>query len=362
MNIKSPTSRKTREKWGTPEFPFSDILPHLDWRCGPPVHADWLGSPRLVSGLSGHTAYLDQAYTPYGEIYSTFGTSQAYFNNFAGTTSNFYNGAVYDTPNRELSFIGRWLSPDPAGAGWNQYAYSTNPNSFVDPSGLYSCIVGSTGSQGCGSDNSYDESLNDIPVGYGDPLDYMTWLNRNGCNCITERQDDTYFLGKYEDPGWNIRPYTGTYEPPGWNGGQQAQDTTQTETQNPNQPVLLAQNRTPAKGDPDTTDTLPAQGGSTDRTYGPDGRAVKDVDSGHAHDPEPHAHDWDWSKNPPRQPRRPLTPDEAAGKKQESTMMDKMKSITPAPIVKMGAAGVIIYIIIDEGSRLYPPRNLVPVP
>jgi len=25
-------------------------------------------------------------------------------------------------------------------------------------------------------------------------------------------------------------------------------------------------------------------------------------------------------------------------------------------------AGVVIYIIIDEGSRLYPPRNLVPVP
>ena len=32
--------------------------------------------------------------------------------------------------------VGRWLSPDPAGAGWNLYAYSTNPNSSVDPSGL----------------------------------------------------------------------------------------------------------------------------------------------------------------------------------------------------------------------------------
>jgi RHS repeat-associated protein len=44
------------------------------------------------------------------------------------------------------------------------------------------------------------------------------------------------------------------------------------------------------------------------------------------------------------------------------SMMDRMRSITPGPILKMGAAGVVIYIIIDEGSRLYPPRNLVPVP
>jgi RHS repeat-associated protein len=44
------------------------------------------------------------------------------------------------------------------------------------------------------------------------------------------------------------------------------------------------------------------------------------------------------------------------------TMMDRMRSITPGPILKWGTAGVVIYIIIDEGSRLYPPRNLVPVP
>jgi RHS repeat-associated protein len=44
------------------------------------------------------------------------------------------------------------------------------------------------------------------------------------------------------------------------------------------------------------------------------------------------------------------------------SMMDRMRSVTPGPILKLGTAGVIIYIIIDEGSRLYPPRNLVPVP
>jgi uncharacterized protein RhaS with RHS repeats len=30
----------------------------------------------------------------------------------------------------------RWLSPDPAGDGWNAYAYPTDPNSEIDPSGL----------------------------------------------------------------------------------------------------------------------------------------------------------------------------------------------------------------------------------
>jgi len=55
---------------------------------------------------------------------------------FTGDTQDILTG-IFDTPNRELNASqGRWLSPDPAGAGWNQYAYPTNPNSFVDPSGL----------------------------------------------------------------------------------------------------------------------------------------------------------------------------------------------------------------------------------
>jgi RHS repeat-associated protein len=46
----------------------------------------------------------------------------------------------------------------------------------------------------------------------------------------------------------------------------------------------------------------------------------------------------------------------------ERSMMDRMRSITPSPILKLGPVGIIIYILIDEGSRLYPPRNLAPVP
>ena len=48
------------------------------------------------------------------------------------------------------------------------------------------------------------------------------------------------------------------------------------------------------------------------RFYGPDGRALKNIDYGHDHTGvgEPHAHDRDWTKVPPRQPPRALKPGE----------------------------------------------------
>jgi len=100
------------------------------------LHKDWLGNARVASTVKTHGIQLDQAYTPYGEKYDTFGSPSTYFDLFAGTTSNFDDGVMWDTPNRELSIVGRWLSPDPAHSGWNQYAYPTNPNSEVDSTGL----------------------------------------------------------------------------------------------------------------------------------------------------------------------------------------------------------------------------------
>jgi len=57
--------------------------------------------------------------------------------NFTGDTPDLGVANMFHTDNRELNTSeGRWISPDPAGAGWNQYAYATNPNSSIDPSGL----------------------------------------------------------------------------------------------------------------------------------------------------------------------------------------------------------------------------------
>jgi RHS repeat-associated protein len=101
------------------------------------LHQDWLGNGRIASAVSGHTVTADRAYAPYGELYNTFGSTNTNNNMFAGNTGDFDPGILFDTPNRELAqYQGRWLSPDPAAAGWNLYAYSTNPNSQVDTSGL----------------------------------------------------------------------------------------------------------------------------------------------------------------------------------------------------------------------------------
>jgi RHS repeat-associated protein len=93
------------------------------------THPDWLGNARL--GTSSNT--FDTAYAPYGQRYDSFGPV---IPDYTGDLQDIFAG-LYDTPNRELmSNAGRWLSPDPAHASWNAYAYPTDPNTQTDPSGL----------------------------------------------------------------------------------------------------------------------------------------------------------------------------------------------------------------------------------
>ena len=99
-------------------------------------HRDWLGSIRVASSLNNRGITFDRAFAPFGELYDTVtgGTSSP---DFAGNTQDTIFGE-YDTPNREQHpNQGRWISPDPAHAGWNLYAYVTNnPLSLDDPTGL----------------------------------------------------------------------------------------------------------------------------------------------------------------------------------------------------------------------------------
>jgi RHS repeat-associated protein len=103
------------------------------------LHKDWLGNARIASLISGQTVGAGQAYAPYGEVYNFIAGAGGDWM-FTGDTTQLVSEYLFDTPNREFasSNQGRWLSPDPAGQGWNQYAYSTNPNSAIDPSGLAS--------------------------------------------------------------------------------------------------------------------------------------------------------------------------------------------------------------------------------
>jgi len=89
------------------------------------MHSDWLKTIRDASTIpaSGSgTIFYDRSFAPYSQMYGNNGT--------AGTGSQFFTGdthlssGLFDTPNRELAQNqGRWLTPDPAHAGWNQYAY-----------------------------------------------------------------------------------------------------------------------------------------------------------------------------------------------------------------------------------------------
>jgi RHS repeat-associated protein len=110
-------------------------------------HKDWLGSVRFASGIGNRSSFYDRAFAPYGEMYNNFGNTSGL--NFTGDTQDTISG-TFDTPERELNpNQGRWISPDPAGAGWNQYAYTTNPNTMIDPSGLNNCR--DPKGPGCGS-------------------------------------------------------------------------------------------------------------------------------------------------------------------------------------------------------------------
>ena len=101
------------------------------------LHKDWLGNARIASLLLGQTVGADMAYAPYGEVYNFIAGAGSDWM-FTGDLTQLDSEYLFDTPNREFAGAnqGRWLSPDPAGAGWNLYAYATNPNSNVDPTGL----------------------------------------------------------------------------------------------------------------------------------------------------------------------------------------------------------------------------------
>jgi len=89
------------------------------------------------------------------------------------------------------------------------------------------------------------------------------------------------------------------------------------------------QQRTPANGAPNSWQRFPdGRGGWTDRHYGPDGRADKDVDHGHDHGAgDPHVHEWDWGKpgnergeaRPPKAGEVEEAPAAADNAKQNST-------------------------------------------
>ncbi len=291
------------------------------------IHTDWLGTERARTSLSGSVVETCTSLA-YGDSLTCTGTDVSPLH-FTGKMRDNETGLDEFPARYYSSGLGRWYSPDWASAQvpvpyadlyspqtLNLYDYvGSDPTNHADADGHF--LLWSEGS-------------------------YMSELSgqdeRNRESAAAGQADDSRAQNK---PDPTAPPAPPTPDPAG----------VRTDPALDPNSAKTSSGRTPASGPPDTTVNLPGDkpGTGTDRTYGPDGRAVKDVDTGHDHGAgDPHAHDWDWSKARPRQPGRPLTPEEQAALKKTAVW---------------GTVGVVTYWVVSEGSRiLFPPRNLVPIP
>ena len=109
------------------------------------VHADHLGSTRLVTNMSEGTAE-NMDYLPFGEQIAGGSLTT---HKFTGDERDSESTLDHTQFRQYSSSLGRWMTPDPAGLAvvdlnnpqsWNRYSYVTNdPLDFVDPSGLFLC-------------------------------------------------------------------------------------------------------------------------------------------------------------------------------------------------------------------------------
>ena len=108
-------------------------------------YRDQVGSMRhqfKLTSISPLTAVEVQSYVslPFGDSYKDTNsggdsdlTSKFFFGNMMSI-----GGANFSENRAQNIQIGRWLTPDPAHAGWNAYVYvNNNPVSFTDPQGLW---------------------------------------------------------------------------------------------------------------------------------------------------------------------------------------------------------------------------------
>ena len=315
-----------------------------------------MGTKRYEADGSG-TYVNSWTSLPFGDNETALGVGvDATEHHFTGKEHDAESGLDYFKARYYQSQTGRWLLPD-----WSEtpvpvpYASFTNPQSL----NLYTYVgnnpvnaVDADGHVQNGQDGSSrtGEGVTQPQACGTQNADAVT---SNNSVCVVVQDGTTTPTASPSQAAANNQVNQSNEAPA------QQQSTTP-----PAENTLLAQNdpppppngraNSPAQGqEPGSTVTIPSpDGGSTERTFGPNGKAEKDIDRGHGGEkhggvPDPHAHDWDWTKPRPRQPGRPLTPEE------QSNLKRTAGGVT---------AGVIIYWIISEATRLFPPRNLIPIP
>ncbi|MBZ5695911.1 MAG: hypothetical protein LAN36_11200 [Acidobacteriia bacterium] len=299
---------------------------------------DMLGSTSKIVQDGQTTPCYDADFYPFGgERVVTSTCPQSY--KFEGKerdteTGNDDFGARYYT-----SRLGRWLSADwsavPAPIPYanlsnpqtlNLYAMvSDNPETFADLDGHFDCNSGNNASgAGCLAIAEWNEQHGIRPPPPPSPTQQQAQNNQPA----PTNPDGT------AKPPTNDVPKLPDGKPPGWKPG------------DPLVPNEWEQ-KDPGKGNRDKWGPkYPIPGGSQ---------------PGVSWDPEGHWDHDDGNKNRTRW--LPGGGGQVGHNNNPMTMMDRMRSITPGPIIKLGAWGIVAYIIVDEGSRfVFPARNLVPVP
>lgn len=66
---------------------------------------------------------------------------------------------------------------------------------------------------------------------------------------------------------------------------------------------------------------------------------------------------WEWATKPAPSPGQWVPPAASPSMSSDPSFMKRMEEATG-----LTGAALILYLIVSEGSRLFPPRNLVPVP
>jgi RHS repeat-associated protein len=304
--------------------------------------SDQVGSHGVVVNASGATCEQDIDYYPFGGQENDYCPNVAQHYKFTGKERDAESGLDNFGARYDSSALGRFMTPDwsakPVTVPYakfgdpqslNLYSYVENgPVNRIDPDGHLWADPGKPGSPGCvNNDTSSCSFGGDQARQYAETVEDTQAANSNPAQNQTPAPQPA-----------PTDPQTGKPTPPPV-------------------PVPGAPEGTGWKWNPDPQNP---RGG----TWGPDNWKGPNPPRG-SWDPDGH---WDVDKGD-KSPRdhydpkgNPITPGTAHPGNAPTTMMDRMKSITPGPILKWGTAGVVIYIIIDEGSRLYPPRNLVPVP
>jgi RHS repeat-associated protein len=323
---------------------------------------DWQATIRAESSPTSRAFTESLAFAPFGERYALKG---APFNvdSFTGSPDQIVPDEYDFTAREESNPQGRWVSPDPMRGTGNKYVYANNnPLSYVDPYGLYTIDI--DGIESSTNIEEVTEGENELTESHPwkdaqTPAQPKTDTNNSqdsGSNTPNNQQkDQANNESQKGQPAQTAQNQS---------SGQPAPTNPDGSSKSPNGDVPNPPNGKPPgwkPGDPLVpNEWVPKDPGKGDREkWGPKYPIPGGSQPGVSWDPDGH---WDHDDGNRNRTRWLPGGGGQVDHDNNPTIMDRMKSITPGPILKLGTAGVVIYIIIDEGSRLYPPRNLVPVP